>query len=125
MTAGEVALRPEAESGWRLAGRARIDDRPSAGAYLTIRADGTWFARVSTFTLGDVIDLYFEASGGGHFCGPAFVGRSHADSDPLTMQTELLGHGPLLVVDPRTAAAELPGEEVVDAEVVESPAVAA
>jgi hypothetical protein len=106
-------------SSWRLAGKAAIDKRPPVRCDLVLRADGTWAAEIATFTLANQVDLYFTAAAGGEFCGPAFVGYSRADSAPFAMRTELIGMGPLLVVDPSTMPAVLPAADMLDAEVVE------
>lgn len=107
------------ETGWRLRGTARIDSRKPVPAVLTIRADGSWFAQVANFTFAGQVDLYFDADAGGHFCGPAFVGSSRADSAPFAMCTDLIGSGPLLVVKPDQIPLALPDAEMVDAEVVD------
>lgn len=104
---------------WRIYGRATIDDRPAVSCTLTVNPDGTWAAEIATFTLAGQVDLMMEAREGGHFCGPAFVGYSRADSAPFKMRTELIGCGPLLVVDPSTVQGALPDAKMVDAEVVE------
>lgn len=105
---------------WRLRGRGAIDDRPPAPCVLRINADGTWSAEIATFTFAGDVDLLVETEAGGHFCGPAFVERSRADSDPLTMRTVLTGTGPLLMVAPGHAgSAVLPTQEILDAEEVE------
>lgn len=103
---------------WWVGGQALIDDRPATAADLWIGADGTWRAEVATFTLANQVEVYFESTRGGHFYGPAFVERSRADSDPLTMRTALIGVGPLLVVAPDQVA-ELPADEVIDVQEVE------
>ena len=103
--------------GWALRGQATIDGRPPSPAALRVNPDGTWTAEVYTFTFAGELDLFFVSEQGGHFCGPTFVERSRADSHPIRAITELRGTGPLLVVAP--ARAELPADEVIDAEVVE------
>jgi hypothetical protein len=110
-----------APEGWYLTGRAQIDDRPPVRADLRILPSGTWTARVATFTLAGQVDLMFVADGGGHFCGPAFVLISRANTDAgLKMGTELVGVGPLLVVDPASVLPELPPPDgMVDGEVVD------
>lgn len=117
-TALERTEHARAVDGWRIYGRAAIDNRPPARCSLFIGADGKWSADLSTFTFADTVDLFFVADAGGHFCGPAFVERSRAD--PFSATTTLTGVGPLLVVDPSDVKPELPGdEEIVDGEVVE------
>lgn len=86
---------------WTLYGRAAVDQRPPSGCALTIRADGSWVAEVATFTLAGNVDLLFTSDAGGRFCGPAFVERSRADTEPtLRGQTGLTAAGPLLVIGP-------------------------
>lgn len=110
----------EPTRGWRIPGLGTIDERPPVSCTLTINPDGTWAAEIATFTLAGQVDLMLQTREGGQFCGPAFVGHSRADSGPFAMRTELVGNGPLLVVDPRTALGELPAAaEFVEAEVVE------
>lgn len=106
---------------WRLTGRAQLPHRPEAFAWLTVRADGTWSAEVTEFTLLGELDLLFVADGGGHFCGPAFVERSAAnDTQGVRMGTWLTGTGPLLVVDPGSSLPELPPSgDMVEGEVVD------
>lgn len=119
---GLVLAEPEPArvAAWRLTGQAELPHRPEAAARLTIRADGTWSAEVAQFTLLGELDLLFVADDGGHFCGPAFVERSAADdAHGVRMGTWLTGTGPLLVVNPGEALPELPGEAMVDGEVVE------
>lgn len=120
-TALEVAPHaPSTGDGWRVHGHARIDERLGAPCVLVVRADGTWSAEVATFTLAGTVDLFLVSTEGGHFCGPADVERSRADSHPFAMRTVLRGSGPLLVVAPGTVQPELPSAEVIlDAEVVE------
>jgi len=110
----DIALR---EAGWRITGRAQIDERPPVSCALTICADGTWSATLATFTIAGQVDLFLVSDEGGHFCGPASVERSRADSYPFAMQTDLAGVGPLLVVAPESALPDL--DEMLDAEVVE------
>lgn len=104
--------------GWRVYGRAAIDNRPPARCSLFIGADGGWHANLSTFTFADTVDLFFIADAGGHFCGPAFVERSRADTDPFSATTVLTGRGPLLVVAPDQARELVPAEEILNGEVV-------
>lgn len=101
-------------SEWQVYGSATIDDRPASPCTLTVRPDGHWSAVVSTFTLAGEVELLLVGDCGGHFCGPATVVRSRADSHPLTAVTELEGSGPLLVVAP-----EMVGPDVLDAEVLD------
>lgn len=109
---------------WCVNGQAKIDERRPVPCVLVVRSDGTWSAEVATFTLAGNVDLFLISDSGGHFCGPAEVARSRADTDPLRAFTELVGSGPLLVVAPQTAP-ELP-EAYVEGEVVsESSALAA
>lgn len=106
--------------GWRLTGRARIDNRPPVPCTLLIRADGTWSAGIAQFTFADTVDLLFESDAGGQFCGPAYVDGSRVDTHPFGMRTGLTGTGPLLVVAPDQAGLlELGDAEILDAEVVE------
>lgn len=119
MTAAlELAHTAPKVDGWRIHGRARIDNRPPALCSLLIRADGTWSAELANFTLADTVDLYFDSDAGGQFCGPTFVEHSRADTWPLATQTTLTGIGPLLVVAPGDQP-ELTDEEILDAEVVD------
>jgi hypothetical protein len=105
--------------GWTIRGRAQIDERPPTSCALTIRGDGSWSARVATFTLAAEVDLFLISDEGGHFYGPASVASSRADSGyGLAMSTALDGIGPLLVVAPERVP-ELSDAEMVDAEVVE------
>lgn len=104
---------------WRLYGRGTIDDRQPVRCSLSIAADGTWRADLSTFTLADTADLFFISDAGGHFCGPVFVERSRADTVPFNASTTLTGTGPLLVVAPEQVRPELLGEEILDGEVVD------
>jgi hypothetical protein len=105
--------------GWTVRGRARIDDRPPVSCELTIRADGTWSAQVATFTFAGEVDLFLVSTDGGHFCGPAAVASSRADSGAgLSMRTALDGIGPLMVATPQKAP-ELPDAEMVDGEVID------
>lgn len=120
MTMTELARRDHAPGpvdAWRLSGSARIDDRPARPCTLTIGADGSWTATVSQFTLAGTVDLFFESSTGGQFCGPAFVVRSGASTD-TGMGTALAGVGPLLVAKPSDAQLELGDAGMVDGEVV-------
>lgn len=113
---------PTPTSAWHLRGRGRIDDRPAMHCTLTIRSDGSWSAEIAQFTLANDVDLFFEAvDGGGHFCGPAFVKVSRADTHSgLRMGTVLTGTGPLLVVKPGDGERlALESEAMVDGEVVE------
>lgn len=105
--------------GWRLYGRATIDDRRPVRCSLVVAADGTWRADLATFTFADTVDLFFIADAGGHFCGPAFVEHSRADSAPLQASTALTGTGPLLVVAPEQVRPELAGEAILDGEVLD------
>ena len=103
---------------WWIYGTAAIDGRPPVGARLQINTDGTWSARVDTFTLADTVDLMFRSAAGGDFCGPAFVEKSEAHTAPLRGSTALTGVGPLLVVDPTTVIPELPAAADLEGEVV-------
>jgi hypothetical protein len=113
----ELATPAQPVDGWRLFGHASIDTRPPARCSLRIRADGTWSADLATFTLADTVDLYLTTDAGGQFCGPAFVERSRADTEPFSATTTLTGVGPLLVVAP-SHRPTLPAEEILEAEVV-------
>jgi hypothetical protein len=111
------AYAPVAE--WRINGRATIDYRPAASCILTVRSNGTWSADLALFTLAGAAELFFVADDGGHFCGPASVARSRADSDPFAMHTRLDGAGPLLVVDPSSVLPEIEDDPMLDGEVVD------
>lgn len=113
----EVAIPGAEVDGWRIAGLATIGDRPPARAVLVIRANGQWAADVAQFTFAGDLDLFFQSEAGGHFCGPATVARSRADSQPFATSTHLIGTGPLLVVAP-SEVPELPDGTMVDGEVV-------
>lgn len=121
MTAAVELRTATAIDSWRIPGRGSMDDGLATAGVLWIRADGTWGAEVSMFTLGNQVDLLFESNQGGHFCGPAFVERSRVDSNVFAMRTVLTGVGPLLIVAPgRTGdLAELAAQEVIEAEEVE------
>lgn len=106
-------------AGWAVYGTAAIDQRPPVGCILTVQSNGSWCAELSTFTLAGDVDLMFVSDAGGHFCGPATVARSRADSEPLRATTELIGAGPLLIAVPGDAELEGVDVDVLDGEVVE------